>query len=1194
MKTEDRRVCPSCGNEFSGAVEFCPVCMLHGALADDVESGESSSERVTKPKSQGVARRFQHYELLIDEDGRPIELGRGAMGVTYKAFDVDLRCPVTLKVISEKHLGDESARLRFLREARAAASVRHSNVASVFHLGKSGGNYFYAMEFVEGETLENLVRRTGRLDVKLALEVATQVAAGLAAVHKNGLVHRDIKPSNIMVSLEEGGGVTAKIIDLGLAKAVDESGSQTAISIPGGFAGTPEFASPEQFAGVGVDIRSDLYSLGVMLWEMVTGHALFRGSPAEVMYQHQHAPLPLYLLESIPQPVVALIELLLEKDPGRRFQNPAEILKVMPTISGAIDSRRRLSRQSFQKTAIANLRLGTRIQRARRGPKKVSVARLPITGSDVFGREADIAFLDAAWTDQNINVVTIVAWAGVGKSTLVNHWLGGMAAEHYRSAQVVFGWSFYRQGSSGGTSSADEFLDAALTWFDDLDPRIGTAWEKGERLAKLISHRRTLVILDGLEPLQNPPGPQEGRLRDPSLQAFLRELAAFNSGLCVITTRLPIADLADREHGSAPRRDLEQLSSDAGARLLRALGVKGDQAELRSASDEFSGHCLALTLLGSYLTDAYNGDIRCRKEVSEHLSHDVRQGVHARKVMESYQAWLGESPELSVLRMLGLFDRPADEKALEVLLKPPAIPGLTESLTDLSQSEWRTILARLRRARLLVGEDPHNPGHLDAHPLVREYFGEQLRDRQADAWKECNRRLYHFYRTLAPQLPNSFREMEPLFLAVICGCNAGLFREALHEVYIPRIQRGNAYFVANTLGARGALLTALVHFFEDGRWSSPVKGGVEAHRLTAEDQLFILMQAGLYLSSTRGFSTPESRNCYERAEPLCHSLSRPVLLYSALMGQWRYSYIADKLSAALGVAQRVHSLATEQNNSAVMIGACQALVWTLYYLGEFETARQYAMRGVQIWRSGGVQYNPEDLDAPAVVCLCYEALCQWHAGEIAFCHQTMEEAISLAKELNETNSLAVALHFAAFLAHYERNPAEGERLASDLIELSTAQNFAFWLACGEVSRGWARSALGDTDQGIASIDDGIRDYRATGSILITPCWLVLKAEALHLANRTSEALAALEEAEALAQRTEERECFAELHRLRGVFLANTGTDEVQIEASFCEAIRVAKEQKSISLATRAEASHAEYRRQKASGLGERGFRLPLC
>jgi hypothetical protein len=175
---------------------------------------------------------------------------------------------------------------------------------------------------------------------------------------------------------------------------------------------------------------------------------------------------------------------------------------------------------------------------------------------------------------------------------------------------------FYRQGTSEATSSADEFLEATLAWFGDPHPRLGTAWEKGERLAKLVSCRRTLLILDGLEPLQNPPGPQEGRLRDPSLQALLRELAAFNSGLCVITTRLPIADVADHERSSAPRRELEQLSGDAGAELLQALGVKGDQAVLRSASDEFSGHCLGLALLGSYLTDAHNGDIRCRKEVS--------------------------------------------------------------------------------------------------------------------------------------------------------------------------------------------------------------------------------------------------------------------------------------------------------------------------------------------------------------------------------------------------------------------------------------------------------------------------------------------------------------------------------------------------------------------------------------------------
>jgi hypothetical protein len=480
MSTEPQRTCPSCGNELSGGMEFCPVCMLRQCLAGGVQSGEASGDTL-KPTPEQELQRFEHYELVTGEGGTPVELGRGAMGVTYKAFDINLRCPVTLKVVSERYLGDESARLRFLREARAAASVRHPNVASVFHLGRTGSGYFYAMELVEGETLEHLIKRTGRLDIKLALEITTQVAAGLDAVHEQNLVHRDIKPTNIMVRLMEKGTVTAKIIDLGLAKSLDESASEAGISSPGAFVGTPEFASPEQFAGVGVDIRSDLYSLGVTLWMMVTGQTPFRGPSAEVMYQHQHAPLPLERLNDVPQPVVVL----LEKDPAQRFRTPNELLKVTPGIKAAIDAQRRIARQNVLKTPSAASRIGTRKQPVRLTRKKISIARLPVTGSDIFGREEDIAFLDRAWQTRIVHVVSIVAWAGVGKSTLVNHWLRRMAAEQYRSAQFVFGWSFYRQGASGGTSSSDEFLDAALHWFGDPDPRLGTAWEKGERCNNL-------------------------------------------------------------------------------------------------------------------------------------------------------------------------------------------------------------------------------------------------------------------------------------------------------------------------------------------------------------------------------------------------------------------------------------------------------------------------------------------------------------------------------------------------------------------------------------------------------------------------------------------------------------------------------------------------------------------------------------
>jgi predicted ATPase len=311
------------------------------------------------------------------------------------------------------------------------------------------------------------------------------------------------------------------------------------------------------------------------------------------------------------------------------------------------------------------------------------------------------------------------------------------------------------------------------------------------------------------------------------------------------------------------------------------------------------------------------------------------------------------------------------------------------------------------------------------------------------------------------------------------------------------------------------------------------------------------------------------------------------------MGQWRCSVNTDKLTTTMQIADHVYSLAQQQNDSALMIGAYSALAGTLYFLGDFEAALRYTKPGIQIWRSGGVQSYAEDLHSPTVSVLCYEAQAKWHLGEIASSQTTLAEAISLAKELNDMHGLAVALWHAAVLAYYQGNPAEVERLASKSIELSTRHHFAHWLPQGEIVRGWARSASGDTAEGISWIVEGIEDFRAIGALRGVPFFLALKAEALHLADRTSEALEAINEADGLVERFEERLWRADLHRLRGVLLTAMGADETQIEASFCEAILAAKEQKSISLAKRAEATYEQYRRQRASTSGRRAIRLPL-
>jgi hypothetical protein len=277
-----------------------------------------------------------------------------------------------------------------------------------------------------------------------------------------------------------------------------------------------------------------------------------------------------------------------------------------------------------------------------------------------------------------------------------------------------------------------------------------------------------------------------------------------------------------------------------------------------------------------------------------------------------------------------------------------------------------------------------------------------------------------------------------------------------------------------------------------------------------------------------------------------------------------------------------------------LIGAFSALAVTNYGLGDFETSYQYASRGVELWRSGGLQSTIEEIDAPGIACLCYVALFQWHNGDITSSQATIiEETISLARELIDMHGLAVALDMAASLACDERNLMRVELYSSELLELSTRHRFALWMAIGVIYRGGALSAAGKSAEGILSIEQGIRDLRATGELNLCGHYLALKAEALYLADCSYEALEAIKQAEILAERFESRAFDTLLLRLRGVFLTAIGAEETQIESSFCEAIRIAKKQKSVLLAKRAEAIYAEYRRQKASAAGGRGFRLPL-
>jgi hypothetical protein len=226
----------------------------------------------------------------------------------------------------------------------------------------------------------------------------------------------------------------------------------------------------------------------------------------------------------------------------------------------------------------------------------VDLSRLPTGDRDLVGRDDELRLLNQAFDGGGINVVALVAWGGVGKSSLVRKWCDYLAADNYRGAGRVFGWSFYSQGTNERVTSADAFIDEALRFFGDATPEEGSAWARGERLAKLVGREKALLLLDGMEPLQDP---HQG-IKDPALARLVECLAAENRGLCVITTREPVTELEGFEE-TTKAVDLERLSPASGAALLRLKGVLGSDAELRALSDAFGNHALALNLLASYL-----------------------------------------------------------------------------------------------------------------------------------------------------------------------------------------------------------------------------------------------------------------------------------------------------------------------------------------------------------------------------------------------------------------------------------------------------------------------------------------------------------------------------------------------------------------------------------------------------------------
>src|ERR1700750_2149686 len=348
--------CAICGRPLSQDGR-CLRCLIGiGFLGGSHEPDTPETRRRLTPGPL----KYDHFEVESGADGFPLELGAGAMAITYRARDVVLNSTVALKVIDRKVAQTPGVRSRFLREARAAAHIHHPNVARVSHYGEQDGECFYVMELVEGETLEAKVRREGPMPLALALQVIEQTARALAAAEKCGVVHRDLKPSNIMLESDPGGSLIVKVIDYGIAKILNPEAELIAEQTHTGFIGTPAFASPEQFASseqTKIDTRSDIYSLATTFWYLLSGRVPFVGRTLQEVASRQADELPLEQLKSahVPARVIALLRSMLAVDPAKRPQTARELLSAIHRCytKFSTEARARHRRTAFVVAGVA-------------------------------------------------------------------------------------------------------------------------------------------------------------------------------------------------------------------------------------------------------------------------------------------------------------------------------------------------------------------------------------------------------------------------------------------------------------------------------------------------------------------------------------------------------------------------------------------------------------------------------------------------------------------------------------------------------------------------------------------------------------------------------------------------------------------------------------------------------------------------
>ena len=729
---------------------------------------------------------------------------------------------------------------------------------------------------------------------------------------------------------------------------------------------------------------------------------------------------------------------------------------------------------------------------------------LPITARKLVGRKRELETFRRAWESEQTRVLWVVGYGGTGKSALVNAWLNEMQDKGYDGAQKVLAWSFYSQGTKENLVSADLFVNTALGWLGDDSPPSLNLWARGLRLASLIKRERFLLVLDGLEPLQYPLSAPHvgGRITDDSIRALIEELAKPDwQGLCLITTRVPLTDLGrfqaegagsgDRDPGAAgaadqstvERLDLENLNERDGADLLQDLiRREADFRELQAAVREVEGHALAITLLGNYLRDVHSGDLAGRFDL-DRLTVEVREGGHARRIMATYAAWLERNerlPELTVLRLIGLFDRPAEPEAMKALLADPRMRTFTGELEQ-GTNAWNGAADALRAMGLLNREFPDLPGTLDAHPLVREHFRDQLRTEHETWWLQGNRTLFDFYLGQAPPQPDDSRGMNMLYAAVTHGCAAELYQQVIDDVLLERIWRDRrTNFSTRRLGMTGSDLVALSNFFYPRQWTV-----LRTPSLTPRARVLVLTNAGVRLRQLGRLV--DARDCFgavvreidpqqARAEELEDASYAAAQYCELLVIAGKLTGGADESEGALFNGQRAVEYSDRGGDSYFSMHARSSLAEVFFMLNDLAQADALFEQAMAIER--GRRPRPPFLYSQGLYRYGYylietgraEAILTGHAQDPSW-GKNGEDSSLLSEAIR---LLILGAAHRALIEAGNRAPAflvEGERILNEAIGAFQTAGYTDYTVRGLLERAHFYRALRDTRSYASALTD---------------------------------------------------------------------------------------------------------------------------